>query len=42
MSRIVIKVGSHVLTEKGSVARERMLALVSLIAKLKASEKEII
>ncbi len=40
--RIVIKVGSHVLTENGSVAKERMLALVELIADLKADGKEII
>jgi len=36
MSRIVIKVGSHVLTESGMIARRRMLALVELIALLKA------
>jgi len=40
--RIVIKVGSHVLTEKGAVAKERMMALVSLIAKLKADRQEVI
>ena len=40
--RIVIKVGSHVLAENGSVAKERMLALVELIADLKADGKEII
>jgi glutamate 5-kinase len=40
--RIVIKVGSHVLTEKGAVARERMSALVELIAKLKAEHHEVI
>ncbi len=40
--RIVIKVGSHVLTENGSVAKERMLALVELIADLKADGKEVI
>ena len=40
--RIVIKVGSHVLTENGSVAKGRMLALVELIADLKADGKEII
>ena len=40
--RLVIKVGSHVLTESGSVAKERMLALVSLIAKLKEAEDDII
>ena len=40
--RLVIKVGSHVLTENGSVAKERMLALVSLIAKLKEAEHDVI
>ena len=40
--RIVIKVGSHVLTENGSIARERMLALVALIADLKSAGKEVI
>ncbi|SFZ98006.1 Glutamate 5-kinase [hydrothermal vent metagenome] len=40
--RIVIKVGSHVLSEKGSMAKERMFALVELIAELKESGKEVI
>ena len=40
--RIVIKVGSHVLTENGSVAKGRMLALVELIADLKSDGKEVI
>ena len=40
--RLVIKVGSHVLTEEGSVARERMLALVELIALLKENGYEVI
>ena len=40
--RIVIKVGSHVLTEEGMVARVRMLALVQLIAELKADKYEVI
>ncbi len=40
--RIVIKVGSHVLTKNGSVAKERMLALVELIADLKSDGKEVI
>jgi len=40
--RIVIKVGTHVLTEKGGVATERMLALTALIAKLKADSQEVI
>ncbi len=42
MQRIVIKVGSHVLAEQEGVARERMRALVDLIAELKAKGKEII
>ncbi len=40
--RIVIKVGSHVLTQDGTVAKERMLALVQLIAELKANKYEVI
>ncbi len=40
--RLVIKVGSHVLTENGNVAKERMLALVSLIAKLKEAGHDVI
>ena len=40
--RIVIKVGSHVLTEKGEVAKDRMMALVDLVAKLKAVDREVI
>ena len=40
--RIVIKVGSHVLTEKGAIAKSRMMALVELIAELKAVGKEVI
>ena len=40
--RLVIKVGSHVLTENGSVAKKRMLALVELIAELKAKGLEVI
>ena len=35
MQRIVIKVGSAVLTQDNQIAKERMLNLVSLIAKLK-------
>ena len=42
MKRIVIKVGSHVLTEDGNIAKERMLALVGLIAELKAHKNEVI
>lgn len=40
--RIVIKVGSHVLTENGTVAKTRMLALVQLIADLKTHCYEVI
>jgi glutamate 5-kinase len=40
--RIVIKVGSHVLTEDGSIAKERMFALVELIADLKKNDYEVI
>ncbi len=40
--RIVIKVGSHVLTENGAVAKERMRDLVTLIAELMARGQEVI
>ena len=40
--RIVIKVGSHVLTEDGTIAKDRILALVELIANLKANKYEVI
>jgi len=42
MERIVIKVGSHVLTENGAIAKPRMLALVELIAELKTHEYDVI
>lgn len=42
MKRIVIKVGSHVLTENGSIAKRRMLALVELIVALKQKGYEVI
>ena len=42
MQRIVIKVGSHVLTQDGTIAKMRMLALVQLIAELKAHKYEVI
>jgi len=42
MKRVVIKVGSHVLTENGSIAKSRMLALVGLIVELKANGYEVI
>ena len=41
-SRIVIKVGSHVLTENGAVAKERMRDLVELIALVMAKGTEVI
>ena len=42
MQRVVIKVGSHVLTENGEIAKNRLEALVEFIAKLHQSGKEII
>jgi len=42
MQRIVIKVGSHVLTEDAAIAKVRMLALVELIAELKTHKYEVI
>ncbi len=42
MKRIVIKVGSHVLTQNASIAKTRMLALVELISELKKSQYEVI
>jgi glutamate 5-kinase len=42
MKRIVIKVGSGVLTENNDIAKERMLNLVSLIAKLKEKYEVIL
>ncbi|WP_373033871.1 glutamate 5-kinase [Sulfurovum sp.] len=42
MKRIVIKVGSHVLTENGAIAKTRMLALVELISELKIEQYEVI
>jgi glutamate 5-kinase len=42
IQRIVIKVGSHVLTEDGAIAKVRMMALVQLIAELKAHKYEVI
>lgn len=40
--RIVIKVGSHVLTEKGEVARDRMRDLIDLIVALMEQGDEVI
>ena len=42
MKRVVIKVGSAVLTEQNRVARERMAALVELIARMKERNMEVI
>jgi len=42
MHRIVIKVGSHVLTEEGKIALDRMRALVDFIAELIGEGKEVI
>ncbi len=42
IKRIVIKVGSHVLTENGDIAKTRMLALVQLIVELKVHKYEVI
>lgn len=42
MKRIVIKVGSHVLTQDGSIAYDRLSALVELIASLHKEDKEVI
>jgi glutamate 5-kinase len=42
IQRIVIKVGSHVLTEDGAIAKVRMMALVQLIAELKANKYEVV
>jgi glutamate 5-kinase len=42
MQRLVIKVGSHVLTEHDTVAQDRMRALVDLLADLHAAEHEVI
>jgi glutamate 5-kinase len=40
--RIVIKVGSHVLTEHGAIAKTRMMALVELISLLKSKKYDVI
>jgi glutamate 5-kinase len=42
MQRIVIKVGSAVLTEKNEIAKERMLYLVNLIAKLRSKYRVVL
>ncbi|MCF6201918.1 MAG: glutamate 5-kinase [Hydrogenimonas sp.] len=42
MKRVVIKVGSAVLTEQNRVAKERMAALVELIAKVREKGVEVV
>ncbi len=42
MKRVVLKVGSHVLTQDGKIAIDRLKNLVELIAKLHQAGKEII
>ncbi len=42
MNRIVIKVGSHILTENAQISKERMKSLVELIASLQQHGKEVI
>ena len=42
MKRVVLKVGSHVLTENGGMAEDRIAALVALIAQIKAMGTEVI
>ena len=42
MKRIVIKVGSHVLTENAGIAKIRMLALVQFVAELKAHKYDVV
>ncbi len=42
IKRIVIKVGTHVLTENGAVAKKRMLALVEFISELKKNSYEVV
>ena len=40
--RVVLKVGSHVLSQDGAIAKRRMLALVEFIAELKESGNDVI
>ena len=42
MKRVVLKVGSHVLTENGGMSKKRIAALVALIAQIKAKGTEVI
>jgi len=42
LKRVVIKVGSHVLTNNGAIASARMLALVEFISQLKKTGLEVI
>ncbi len=42
MKRVVLKVGSHVLTENGGMAEDRIAALVALISQIKTKGTEVI
>jgi len=42
VKRVVIKVGSHVLTQDGAIATKRLEALVKFLAKLHSLDKEVI
>jgi glutamate 5-kinase len=42
VKRIVLKVGSHILTDNGHIARDRMLALVEFISQLQSKDHEVI
>ncbi|NKQ41840.1 MAG: glutamate 5-kinase [Sulfurovum sp.] len=42
MKRVVLKVGSHVLTENGGMANDRINALIELIAQIKSKGTEVI
>jgi len=42
VKRVVIKVGSHVLTQNGELAKDRLKALVKLLAKLHSLDKDVI
>lgn len=42
MKRIVIKIGSGILTEKNEIAKVRMMNIVTLVAKLKKKSYEVI
>lgn len=42
MERVVLKVGTHILTENGVIAKRRMLALVDLIVQLREASYEVV